>query len=551
MNIQRVLAFLVGTLCAGMFSTLASSGKDAQNDAAASASANMAPCIQWTNPLGKPRFALLCIHGLGLYSKSYENFGKRISRHGAAVYAIDVRGFGSWMQAQGKAQLDFKGCLQDIKTALDSIHAAQPGLPVFLLGESMGGAIALRAASMYPESIDGLISSVPAGDRFQNKRADLKVALHMLKGPNKQFDIGSKVIQQASTNVVLDGDKKVNKVDEKEVHDWESDPLDRMDLSAKELLQFQIFMDENYDCAKKVDKLPVLFIQGIDDRLVKPNGTWDLFKTLATENRTMLALPSRHLIFEESQDTKHDVNVESTTMLLAWINSQMGFPGVTSANSTGSGAINPALDHAIQQLNNGNLLNAQEELERCVKEQPDSAEAHYWLGISLIKAKRPMLARKEFVLALQAQKDADHRQEANNYLLSLDTAPENTTDSAEITGTTPENRVKRITQQAPATEIGRDIAHGKPSVLLFFADWCQQCAQMDKIITQGTQMFGERIQFRKIDVADQANKDIIKNFSVGPIPTIVFLDKNGAVTSTLIGESNFVHVAKEVAGIVR
>src|SRR5262249_14728021 len=149
---------------------------------------------------------------------------------------------------------------------------ANPGLPFILMGESMGGAIALRFASEHPEMIDGLISSVPAGERFQQKKTDLKVAVEMLKGPNKQFDIGQSIVKQATKN-------------EKLRNDWASDPLDRMDLSPKDLMHFQKFMNENHDAAKSITSLPVLFVQGTRDRLVKPEGTWDLFNQLSTGNK--------------------------------------------------------------------------------------------------------------------------------------------------------------------------------------------------------------------------------------------------------------------------
>jgi pimeloyl-ACP methyl ester carboxylesterase len=193
------------------------------------------PCMSWISPVVKPRFAMLCIHGLGLYSRAYADFGKRMSRHGAAVYAIDVRGFGAWMKAEGKSEVDFDACLEDVRVTLQAIHRAHPGLPVFLLGESMGGAIALRAASMYPDLMDGLISAVPAEERFQQKKTDLKVAMEMLRGPNRQFDIGSQIVEQASTadviNPVTGKSEKI--VNQKLVQDWTEDPLARMKLSSK------------------------------------------------------------------------------------------------------------------------------------------------------------------------------------------------------------------------------------------------------------------------------------------------------------------------------
>src|ERR1700679_459230 len=66
-----------------------------------------APCASWTDPLNPARAALLCIHGLGLNSDAYSNLGKRLSHRGISVYAIDVRGFGSWMKSQGNSELDF------------------------------------------------------------------------------------------------------------------------------------------------------------------------------------------------------------------------------------------------------------------------------------------------------------------------------------------------------------------------------------------------------------------------------------------------------------
>jgi alpha-beta hydrolase superfamily lysophospholipase len=256
-----------------------------------------APCLAWVDPDVPVKAALLCVHGLGLHNGTYEDFGKRMARLGIATYAIDVRGFGSWMEARGRERVDFDGCLSDVKATLDVIHRAHPGLPVFVLGESMGGAIALRAAALYPDLVDGLISSVPAGDRFQQKRTALKVALHLLDGPNKQFNVGQGVIEQATQKQEL-----------REA--WEKDPLARMNLSPNELIQFQSFMNQNHESAKKIKTLPVLIVQGCKDRLVRPEGTVELYNKLATPDRQLeLIHNAEHLVFEENQFTDADIDL--------------------------------------------------------------------------------------------------------------------------------------------------------------------------------------------------------------------------------------------------
>lgn len=528
--------------------------------------ASMAPCISWINPLVKPRFALLCVHGLGLYSRAYTDFGMRISRRGAAVYAIDVRGFGSWTKAHGHQDVDFNACLQDIKTALQSIKRAHPDLPVFLLGESMGGAIALRAASMYPDLINGLISSVPAGDRFQQKRTDLKVALQLLRGPNKQFDIGKKIINQASTQTVVNAKtgKTEKIVNEKLVHDWEDDPLDRMDLSAKELIQFQRFMNDNYDSAQKINNLPVLFIQGIDDRLVRPDGTWDLFKQLATSNRTLIALPSLHLIFEHAQDVDPDVKQTAYRLVLGWIASQITEEHEDSLaeGSAARAETDPQLATAIQELVQAKYLPASQRLEALVSKNPSNADAHYWLGVAYAKLRRPMLARTQFRTAMKMAHDASAGRRANDYLLEMaETTPNafGATDKAETAGDSsavlPAPTGNQINEDHTSTRLPKEmisgITHGKPAVLAFYASWIEQCDKLQTVFSQAQGMFGDSVAFKKVDVTDSTNDDLVKALDVGPLPTIVFLKSDGSVSSTLIGQSSFVNVAQGIAKLLK
>lgn len=277
-----------------------------------STNTGLPPMRVWIDPRVQPRACLLCIHGLGLHSGMYEFFGKGAAKAGVAVYAMDVRGFGAWMNAGGKAKVDFEGCLVDVKNSLIAIRQKHPNLPVYLLGESMGGAIALRAASLYPKLIDGLISSVPAEERFKQKRTSLKVAANVLRRPKRRKNIGNDIVDQASTNEALK-------------QDWKNDPLSRLDLSPKELIQFQAFMNDNHDSAKNVTSLPVLFVQGTKDKLVKPEGTWELFNKLATKDKVFLAVPGEHLIFEESQLQNPFERQQNMRMVATWIMTKIGW----------------------------------------------------------------------------------------------------------------------------------------------------------------------------------------------------------------------------------
>lgn len=255
------------------------------------------PCLSWVDYEQPVRAVLLCVHGLGLHNGTYDAFGNRMSKMGYAVYAIDVRGFGSWMAAQGREKVDFDGCMEDVRSTLKVVHRAHPGLPVFILGESMGGAIALRACAQFPELVDGLISSVPAGDRFKQGQTKLTVAFHLIADPNTPFDIGTSVIKQATAKPELRDS-------------WGNNPLSRLKVSANELIQFQNFMNQNHKYAMLIKDRPVLFVQGCDDKLVRPEGTVELYNRLATQDRQIELIPkAEHLIFEEAQFTDREVEI--------------------------------------------------------------------------------------------------------------------------------------------------------------------------------------------------------------------------------------------------
>lgn len=271
------------------------------------------PTATWVNadPKVKAKFCLLCIHGLGLNSRSFESFGKQLAQQGAVIYAIDVRGFGQWQQIEGHSDIDFANTLTDIQKTLKLIRQRYPRLPVFILGESMGGAIALRATAVSQESIDGVISSVPAGDRFKQAGTKLKVAEELLSGDNKKHDIGKRVIAQATQD--------------SELRDhWENDERNRLDYSAKELLHFQKFMNENHEIVQAITKTPILLVQGCNDRLVKSTASFELFDELPVKDKTFLSVPYEHLIFEEQEHADRRLNETTNKILMVWL--QAHFP---------------------------------------------------------------------------------------------------------------------------------------------------------------------------------------------------------------------------------
>jgi alpha-beta hydrolase superfamily lysophospholipase len=113
----------------------------------------------WPVPAGvEPRGALLLVHGLGEHSGRYAHVAQRLGGLGLHVRGYDHRGHGGSGGPRGSIPGP-DALLDDLRAAFDDLAAG--GTPPFLLGHSMGGAIAARAATGGWVAPRGLILSSP------------------------------------------------------------------------------------------------------------------------------------------------------------------------------------------------------------------------------------------------------------------------------------------------------------------------------------------------------------------------------------------------------
>lgn len=139
------------------------------------------PLRQW-QPWDRPtEAAILGLHGFNDYSKGLAAVGKGMARRGFAFYAYDQRGFGASPQHgiwAGEAQM-----VADLRVAARLVKARHPGLPLFLLGESMGGSVIMAAMTGDdPPIADGVILAAPAIWGFQTmpsiQREAIEISAH-------------------------------------------------------------------------------------------------------------------------------------------------------------------------------------------------------------------------------------------------------------------------------------------------------------------------------------------------------------------------------------
>src|SRR3712207_1065636 len=114
---------------------------------------------EWPNP--DASFVVLLAHGYGEHARRYEHVAERLVAEGAVVYAPDHLGHGlsEGERAHCEDGEDFSG---DLHRVAQRAREAHPGLPLVLIGHSMGGLIATRYAQRHPGELDALVLSGPA-----------------------------------------------------------------------------------------------------------------------------------------------------------------------------------------------------------------------------------------------------------------------------------------------------------------------------------------------------------------------------------------------------
>jgi acylglycerol lipase len=119
------------------------------------------PVRTWQPQDEKVRAVIVALHGFNDYSNFFDSAGNFLSRRGVACYAYDQRGFGNTpRRGYWHDEETYTG---DVTSFVDLVRKKHAGVPVYLLGESMGGAISIAAVTRSASPmVDGVILVAPA-----------------------------------------------------------------------------------------------------------------------------------------------------------------------------------------------------------------------------------------------------------------------------------------------------------------------------------------------------------------------------------------------------
>lgn len=239
-------------------------------------------------PDGQPRAIILLAHGLGEHINRYTNLINEAVPRGYAVYGLDQQGHG---KSEGtRCYISrFQVYVDDLKTFYDRVHAENPPLKVILLGHSMGGLIATLYAEQYQQDLCCLVVSAPL------LKAGESVSPATVKLAGVLSRIMPKLGVQALDSTHLCRDKSV-------VEAYDKDPLVyRGKITARlgaEMFSGMAKAEEGMPSLK----LPLLIMQGTEDKLVNLAGARLLYARAGSSDKTLKLYEGfYHEIFNEAE----------------------------------------------------------------------------------------------------------------------------------------------------------------------------------------------------------------------------------------------------------
>ena len=235
-----------------------------------------------------PRGVVVLAHGYGEHARRYDHVAERFGQAGLAMYALDHRGHG---RAGGKRVRvrHMKEFVADYRTLVQTARKENPGLPLIVLGHSMGGGIAFAYGAQYPGEYDLMVLSGPA------------IAAHT--GVSKAKAILGKAVGSILPDLPIEQiSPELVSRDPKVVADYKADPLVYRGKIPAGIGKALLVVGETMERTAPGISAPLLVVHGEDDQLVSAEGSRRLVRCIGSKDVELKVYPELyHEVFNEPE----------------------------------------------------------------------------------------------------------------------------------------------------------------------------------------------------------------------------------------------------------
>lgn len=228
---------------------------------------------QYWMPEGEPKAILLVVHGLAEHSGRYMNVVNHLVPSGYAVYGIDHIGHGKSAGERVYVKR-FQDYTETLKIYFDMIRDWQPKKSIFLIGHSMGGLISTAYLLEHQDELSGAVLSGPGVKVPDNISQAVIFVGNMLS-----------ILMPKAGVIQLDA-KGVSR-DPAVVDAYVNDPLVYTGKTTARLGAELLKTMQRVSKQAAGIRLPIMILQGSDDKLVDPSGAQLLYDLVGSEDKTI------------------------------------------------------------------------------------------------------------------------------------------------------------------------------------------------------------------------------------------------------------------------
>lgn len=222
-----------------------------------------------TNAVTDPEAVVVVVHGLAEHCGRYNDVAAQLNRMNYTVYRFDHRGHGISGGERGYVD-NFQDLIEDADAVVALAASENPGVPIFMLGHSMGGFITAAYAINYPDKLAGQILSGAA------------VILQPAMEPLKELDFNAMARQMVpnSLSAQICRDPQV-------VRAYDEDPLVLKEFAFK--LVGEVFIKGALWLMESMPayRYPCLILHGGADQIVTPEASRYMHNHIGADDKTL------------------------------------------------------------------------------------------------------------------------------------------------------------------------------------------------------------------------------------------------------------------------
>ena len=230
--------------------------------------------------LSIPKAAIALVHGLGEHCDRYDTVVTALTQTGYALFGFDNQGHGRSDGQRGHIE-QWQDYRDNVCAFLKKVREHEPNLPIFILGHSLGGLIALDYVLRQPAHLQGVIVSGPpirpVGVAKPYRVAIARLFSGVLPRFSLSLDLGSDALSR----------------DPKVIQATNDDPLMHSMATLKwgtETLATIAYVRQHINTLK----LPILLIHGDADSVNDVSGSQELYEKIAIADKTLKIYPGNY-----------------------------------------------------------------------------------------------------------------------------------------------------------------------------------------------------------------------------------------------------------------